>query len=152
MKINFGTLMEIVEDWIRNNLDHNRIFARFVDGEDVVEAVIDGAYFVEDHGTVCLLVRRTGQDDLFDDKGILLNDESPRGIYGDLKDLEENEVDYTTPIEIEIWFSEGEDDIQYRLECHQYFVSKTKLAVIHFLGREDIDFEDEFKSLLHEQY
>ena len=60
--------------------------------------------------------------------------------------------DYATPIEIEIWFSDGEDDIQYRLLCHQYFVSQDKLAVIHFLGREENEFEEEFKSFLHEQY
>ena len=152
MKINFGTLLEIIEDWTRNNLINNRILAKIVDGGDVVEAVIDGVYFVDDHKTIYLVVRRRNQEDLFDDDGVLLNDQTPKGIYGDLKQLEENDVDYTTPIEIEIWFSDGEDDIQYRLECHQYFMSKDKLVVIHFLGRDENEFEDEFKSFLHEQY
>jgi len=135
MTVNFGTLLEIIEDWIRNDLNNNRILARIVDGEDIVEAV-----------------RRTDQEALFDDKGVHLNDESPQGIYRDLKQLEENDVDYATPIEIEIWFSDGEDDIQYRLPCHQYFVNQDKLAVMHFLGRDEDEFEDEFKSFLHEQY
>ncbi len=152
MTVNFGTLLEIIEDWIRHNLNNNRIMARIVDGEDAVEVVIDSAYFVDDHKTIYLVVRRTDQDDLFDEGGVLLNDQTPKGIYRDLKQLEETDVDYATPIEIEIWFSEGEDDIQYRLRCHQYFVSKNKLAVIHFLGREENEFEDEFKSFLHEQY
>lgn len=152
MTINFGTLLEIIEDWTRNNLINNRILAKIVDGGDVVEAVIDGVYFVDDHKTIYLVVRRRNQEDLFDDDGVLLNDQTPKGIYGDLKQLEENDVDYTTPIEIEIWFSDGEDDIQYRLECHQYFMSKDKLVVIHFLGRDENEFEDEFKSFLHEQY
>ena len=152
MTVNFGTLIEIVEDWIRNDLDDNRILARIVDGENVVESLIDSVYFVEDHKTIYLVVRRTDQDDLFDDEGVLLNDVSPNGIYSDLKQLEEKDVDYDTPIEIEIWFSDGEDDIQYRLECHEYFVSKDKLALIHFLGQEENELDDEFKSFLHEQY
>lgn len=52
MTVNFGTLLEIVEDWIRNDLNNNRILARIVEGEDVFEAVMDGAYFVNDHKTI----------------------------------------------------------------------------------------------------
>lgn len=152
MTINFGTLLEIIEDWTRNNLINNRILAKIVDGGDVVEAVIDDVYFVDDHKTIYLVVRRRNQEDLFDDDGVLLNDQTPKGIYGNLKQLEENDVDYATPIEIEIWFSDGEDDIQYRLECHRYFMSKEKLVVIHFLGRDENEFDNEFKSFLHEQY
>lgn len=152
MTINFGTLLEIIEDWTRNNLINNRILAKIVDGGDVVEAVIDDVYFVDDHKTIYLVVRRRNQEDLFDDDGVLLNDQTPKGIYGNLKQLEENDVDHATPIEIEIWFSDGEDDIQYRLECHRYFMSKEKLVVIHFLGRDENEFDNEFKSFLHEQY
>lgn len=37
ISINFGTLLEIVEDWIRNDLNTNRVIARIVDGEKAVE-------------------------------------------------------------------------------------------------------------------
>lgn len=153
MTVNFGTLLEILEDWIRNDLSGNRIVARIVDGKEVVEAIIDGAYFVEEHNTIYLVVRRKEQDDLFDNFGNLLNDQTPEGIYKDLKELEEGEVDFSTPIEIEIWFSDGGDDIQYRIGCHEYHIGKNELAMIHFLGSEEEDKnEDEFKNLLHEQY
>lgn len=150
--INFGMLLEIVEDWIRDDLTANRITARIVNGEEMVEATIDGAYFVENHETVYLVIRRREQEDLFDDDGNLLNDITPSGIYEDLLELEGLGVDYGTPIEMEIWFSDGADDIQYRLECHQYYVSNDKLAVIHFLGREEDEDEDEFINFLREQY
>lgn len=131
----------------------NRITARIVNGEETVEATIDGAYFVENHKTVYLVMRRREQEDLFDDDGNLLNDETPSGIHENLRELEKLGVDYSTPpIEIEIWFSDGEDDIQYRLECHQYYVSNERLAVIHFLGREEDEDKDEFINFLHEQY
>ena len=152
ISVNFGILLEIVEDWIRNDLIANRITARIVNGEETVEATIDGAYFVENHKTVYLVMRRREQEDLFDDDGNLLNDETPSGIHENLRELEKLGVDYSTPIEIEIWFSDGEDDIQYRLECHQYYVSNERLAVIHFLGSEEDEDKDEFINFLNEQY
>jgi len=97
-------------------------------------------------------MRRREQEDLFDDDGNLLNDETPSGIYENLRELEKLGVDYSTPIEIEIWFSDGKDDIQYRLECHQYYVSNERLAVIHFLGSEEDEDKDEFINFLNEQY
>ena len=152
MAIHFGTLLEIVEDWIRNNAEDNRIMVRIVDGEDEVKAVIDNAYFVQNDQTIFLVVRHSNHEDVFDDKGILLNDPTPSGMYRDLKRMEDNNVDYTAPIEIELWFSDQEDDIQYRLQCHQYFVSRDKLVLMHFLDREGKELEDEFRSFLKEQY
>ena len=87
ISVNFGILLEIVEDWIRNDLIANRITARIVNGEETVEATIDGAYFVENHKTVYLVMRRREQEDLFDDDGNLLNDETPSGIYENLREL-----------------------------------------------------------------
>lgn len=152
MSINFGTLMEILEDWIRNNLTANRIIARIVDGEKAIEATIGGAYFVESNKTIYLVIRRPGEEDLFDDDGKLLNDETPNGIYGDLRGVEELGIDYSTQIEIEIWFSVGEDDIQYRLESHQYYINNDKLTIIHLLDDEKDEYEDEFRNFLYEQY
>lgn len=152
MSINFGTLMEILEDWIRNNLTANRIIARIVDGEKAIEATIGGAYFVESNKTIYLVIRRPGEEDLFDDDGNLLNDETPNGIYGDLRGLEELGIDYSTQIEIEIWFWDGEDDIQYRLESHQYYINNDKLTIIHLLDDEKDEYEDEFRNFLYEQY
>lgn len=152
MSINFGTLIEILEDWIRNNLTANRIIARIVDGEKAIEATIGGAYFVESNKTIYLVIRRPGEEDLFDDDGNLLNDETPNGIYGDLRGLEELGIDYRTQIEIEIWFSDGEDDIQYRLESLQYYINNDKLTIIHLLDDEKAEYEDEFRNFLYEQY
>lgn len=152
MSINFGTLIEILEDWIRNNLTANRIIARIVDGEKAIEATIGGAYFVESNKTIYLVIRRPGEEDLFDDDGNLLNDETPNGIYGDLRGLEELGIDYRTQIEIEIWFSDGEDDIQYRLESHQYYINNDKLTIVHLLDDEKDEYEDEFRNFLYEQY
>lgn len=152
MSINFGTLMEILEDWIRNNLTANRIIARIVDGEKAIEATIGEAYFVESNKTIYLVIRRPGEEDLFDDDGNLLNDETPNGIYGDLRGLEELGIDYSTQIEIEIWFLDGEDDIQYRLESHQYYINNDKLTIIHLLDDEKDEYEDEFRNFLYEQY
>ncbi len=152
MSINFGTLIEILEDWIRNNLTANRIIARIVDGEKAIEATIGGAYFVESNKTIYLVIRRPGEEDLFDDDGNLLNDETPNGIYGDLRGLEELGIDYSTQIEIEIWFSDGQDDIQYRLESLQYYINNDKLTIIHLLDDEKDEYEDEFRNFLYEQY
>jgi hypothetical protein len=152
MSLNFGTLMEILEDWIRNDLTANRIIARIVDGEKAIETTIGGAYFVESHKTIYLVIRRPGEEDLLDDDGNLLNDETPNGIYVDLLGLEELGIDYSTPIEIEIWFSDGEDDIQYRLESHQYYINNNKLTIIHLLGDEKDEYEDEFRNFLLGQY
>ena len=150
--VNFGTLLESVEDWIRNGQSENRIMAKIVDASKTIEAIIDGAYFVENDNRIYLVIRRREQEDLYDDAGNLLNDESPSGIYKDLQELEESGVNYSTPIEIEIWFSDGEDELQYRLECHQYYFSKNNLWVVHYLGREENGYEQEFRKLLHEQY
>lgn len=61
-------------------------------------------------------------------------------------------MNYKTPLEIEIWFTDGVDDIQYRLECHEYTVDEKNLFLIHFLGKDEDGFEEEFCSMLHKQY
>lgn len=152
INLNFGTLLELTEDWIRSNQDGNRILARIVDGKEVVEIPVGAAYFVEDHKTIYLVTKSRNQQDIFDDDGNLLNDETPKGIYKGLEMLENQGLDYKTPLEIEIWFTDGGDDIQYRLECHEYAISQNNLILTHFLGREKDEIEEEFRYMLHQQY
>lgn len=83
--LNFGTLLEITEDWIMRDQNDNRILARLVDGEEVVDIPIGGAYFVDDHKTIYLVTKSRNQLDIFDDEGNLLNDETPEGIYKNLE-------------------------------------------------------------------
>ena len=66
--------------------------------------------------------------------------------------LENQGLDYKTPLEVEIWFTEGSGDIQYRLECHEYGIARNNLILTHFLGREEDEFEEEFRYMLHQQY
>lgn len=150
--LNFGTLIELVEDWLRKNSLQCRVMARIVDGKDIVEISVGGAYFVSEQKKIYLVTKAPKQGDIFDDDSILLNDESPGGIYRDLKELESQEIDYSTSLGIEIWFTDGEDDIQYRLECESYSINQDFLIVEHFLGKEKVEFDDEFRQMLHEQY
>ena len=150
--INFGTLLEVVEDWVKQGHEENRILARIIDGKEAVEIPIDSAYHVEKHQIMYLVTRRRNQGNLFDDDGNLVNDPSPKGLLEDLKGLVEQGLEYKTPTEIEIWFDDVDGEIQYRLECHQHYISHNKLILIHHLGKEDEEDEAEFRRMLHEQY
>lgn len=152
LSLNFGVLLELTEDWLRNNLSQSRIIAKIVDGEKIVEIPVGGAYYVPNQKTIWLVTKARDQEDIFDDEGNLLNDDSPKGIYRDLAELENQELDYNTPLGIEIWFEDGEDDIQYKLQCHDYSIHHDLLIVQYFLGRDVVEFEAEFRQLLHEQY
>lgn len=152
LKLNFGVLLELIEDWLRNNFSQSKIIVRIVDGDGIVEIPVGGVYYVPDENTIWLVTKARNQENIFDDDGNVLNDESPKGIYRDLAELEKQELEYSTPLGIEIWFTDGQDDIQYKLECHGYSINKHLLIVQHFLERDEVELNDEFRQLLREQY
>ena len=152
LNLNFGVLLEITEDWIRNSQIGNRIIARIIDGDKVFDIAVGGAYFVENLETIYLVTKSRNQQDILDDQGKVLNDETPQGIYRDWESVERDGLDYGTPLEIEIWFTDEEDEIQFRLECHKYHIDKDCLILIHSLGSEDDELKEEFRHMLHQQY
>jgi len=152
LNLTFGVLLEITEDWIRNSQIGNRITVRIIDREKVFHIPVGGAYFVENHETIYLVTKSKNQQDILDDEGTLLNDETPQGIHKDLESLERDGLNYGTPLEIEVWFTDGEEEIQFRLKCHKYHIDKNSLILTHVLGSDDDELEEEFRQMLHQQY
>ena len=153
MVLTFGVLIEVLEDWIRNDQTGNRIIAQLVvDDEKIVEIPVGGAFFLPGYDALWLVTKSRNQEDIFDDSGVLLNDESPSGIYRDVENAELENIDNNIPIGIEVWLKEGEDEIQYRIDSHGYLIKDNVLIVQHILGEDNDEQEEEFRRLLTEQY
>ena len=151
--LTFGTLLEVVEDWVRKGSLDSRIRIRVVDENEAIEVAVGGAYFVPHDRKILLVAKTPNQEDLFDDGGNLLNDESPNGIHRNLQEIENQGIDYGTPVGIEIWFENGSgDEIQYRLESESYSTNPNFLIVEHFLSGEKHEHDVEFRQLLNNQY
>ena len=152
MKLTLGILIEILEDWMNQNLNENRIVAQFIADDNVITIPVSAAYYQVDPQNLWLLTRRRDEEDLYDDDGVLLNDESPCGIYKQVREAESENLGNQTEVGIEIWFTDGEDDIQYRVACDEYEIIDRSLVVKHFIKRDVDENYFEFRRFLSEQY
>ncbi len=152
MDLTLGILLEILEDWMHKNKNQNKIKAHFIDSEETIEVAIGGAYHLSEQNTMLLVTKRLNEEDIYDDDGILLNDESPSGLNRQVIKAEHENLGNHTKIGIEIWFSDGDDDIQYRVDCHEYEINDQMLILKHFLNRDIDEYSFEFNRFLKSQY
>ena len=152
MLLTFGTLTKILEDWIKSDTTYTRIIARLINGDKVVEIPVGGAFYLSGFEAMWLITKRRGQGDIFDDHGVLLNDETPIGIYRDVKNAVTEHIDSNTPVGIEIWFDDDDGEIQYRIASHSYSINEQSLIVQHDLRKNSDEYKEELVQLLSEQY
>lgn len=152
MILTLGILLEILEDWMNQNKKMNRVIVQFIDDKQTIEVSIGGAYHLSEQNTMLLLTKRRDEEDIYDDDGILVNDESPAGIYRQVVQAEHKDLGNHTKVGIEIWFTDNDDDIQYRVDCHEYEINDKKLVLKYFLNRDMDENFFEFTRFLKAQY
>ncbi|MDT7828844.1 hypothetical protein RQM65_09235 [Pricia sp. S334] len=152
MLLTFGVLKKTLEDWIKSDSTNSRIIARLINGDSVVDIAVGGAFYLSGFEAMWLITKRRGQDDIFDDHGLLLNDETPSGIYNDVIKAEAEQIDSSTQVGIEIWFDDGDGEIQYRIASHSYLIDEQSLIVQHDLRKNNDEYKEEFLQLFNEQY
>lgn len=152
-ELTFGILLELVEDWVHRESLDSKIKIRIVDGEDVFEMPVGGAYLVPKEEKIVLLAKTPNEGDLFNEFGVLVNGESPNWMLSDLQEIEDKGIDHNTPVGIEVWFKDKVDgELQFIMESHSFSIKENDLFINYFFTEEKDELADEFHQLLHSQY